>query len=136
MADTKELSLESRIESVDEAAKAAAKFAKQARLGEEALFAIDLAVRESVANAVKHGNKFDEAKQVEITFSSDERGLEIVVRDFGTGFLVDDVPDPTDPDNLLKANGRGILFMNTFMDEVEWQTAPDGGLIVKMLKKR
>ncbi len=136
MADTKELSLESRIESVDEAAKAAAKFAKPARLGEEALFAIDLAVRESVANAVKHGNKFDEAKQVKITFSSDERGLEIVVRDFGTGFLVDDVPDPTDPDNLLKANGRGILFMNTFMDEVEWQTAPDGGLIVKMLKKR
>jgi len=134
--DRKELSLESRIESVDEAAEAAAKFAKQARLGEEALFAIDLAVRESVANAVKHGNKFDADKQVEITFSSDESGLKIVVRDFGTGFMVDDVPDPTDPDNLLKANGRGILFMNTFMDEVEWQNAPDGGLVVKMLKKR
>ena len=134
--ERKELKLASRIDSVDAAAVAVSQFAKKAGLGDEARFAIDLAVRESVANAVKHGNKFDDNKQVEITFVSDERGLEIVIRDFGTGFVVDEVPDPTDPDNLLKANGRGILFMNTFMDEVEWSNPPDGGLIVKMLKKR
>lgn len=134
--ERKELRLASRIDSVDEAAVAVSHFAKKAGLGDEARFAIDLAVRESVANAVKHGNKFDDNKHVEITFVSDERGLEIIVRDFGTGFVVDDVPDPTDPDNLLKANGRGILFMNTFMDEVEWSNPPDGGLVVKMLKKR
>src|SRR5207244_9403484 len=64
VSDTKELSLASRIESVDEAAEAAAQFARHAGLGDEARFAVDLAVRESVANAVKHGNKFDAGKQV------------------------------------------------------------------------
>ncbi len=135
MADKAELKLKSQIESVDEAAVEAAKFAKQAGFGDEARFAIDLAVRESVANAVKHGNKFDETKQVEVTFVFDERVLEIDVRDFGTGFVVANVPDPTDPENLLRSDGRGILFMNTFMDEVEWENSPDGGLIVKMSKK-
>ena len=62
--------------------------------------------------------------------------LEITVRDFGTGFAVTDVPDPTDPENLLKVNGRGILFMRSFMDQVEWFNPPDGGMQVKMVKKR
>ena len=133
--ETKELRLASRIESVDEAALSAAEFARHLGLGDEALFAVDLAVRESVANAVKHGNKFDESKPVEVTFSDANNGLEITVRDFGPGFEIDEIPDPTNPENLLKANGRGILFMRTFMDEVEWSNAATGGLIVKMSKK-
>jgi len=133
--ETKELRLASRIESVDEAALSAAEFARHLGLGDEALFAVDLAVRESVANAVKHGNKFDETKPVEVTFSDANNGLEITVRDFGPGFEIDEIPDPTNPENLLKANGRGILFMRTFMDEVEWSNAATGGLIVKMSKK-
>jgi len=115
----------------------AAEFARHIGLGDEALFAVDLAVRESVANAVKHGNKFDETKNVEVTFSDSASGLEIIVRDFGPGFALEEIPDPTNPENLLKANGRGILFMRTFMDEVEWYHAPtEGGLIVKMSKKK
>jgi serine/threonine-protein kinase RsbW len=97
--------------------------------------AVDLAVRESVANAVKHGNKFDESKCVEMTLSSSEEGLRITVRDFGTGFSVEDVPDPTNPENLPKVNGRGILFMRSFMDEVTWSNPSDGGMKVTMLKK-
>ncbi|MEJ7847195.1 MAG: ATP-binding protein [Pyrinomonadaceae bacterium] len=136
MAEIKELTLPSRIESVDQAALEAAKFAESAGLDEEFRSAIDMAVRESVANAVKHGNKFDETKQVEIKFSQLPEGFEVVVRDFGPGFDVDEVPDPTDPDNLLKASGRGILFMRAFMDEVEWSNHAGGGLVVKMLKKQ
>ena len=98
-------------------------------------YSVDLAVRESVANAVKHGNKFDETKNVEVTFSDSASGLEIIVRDFGPGFALEEIPDPTNPENLLKANGRGILFMRTFMDEVEWSNAATGGLVVKMSKK-
>jgi serine/threonine-protein kinase RsbW len=135
VSETKELRLASRIESVDEAALEAAEFAKKVGLGDEALFGVDLAVRESVANAVKHGNKFDETKSVEISFSHSAAGLDITVRDFGSGFDLEDIPDPTNPENLLKANGRGILFMRTFMDEVEWHHAPHGGLVVKMTKK-
>lgn len=135
MSETKELRLASRIESVDEAAVEAAEFARLIGLGDEALFAVDLAVRESVANAVKHGNKFDNTKKVEITFSDSAGALEITVRDYGPGFDLEEIPDPTNPENLLKANGRGILFMRTFMDEVEWSNADEGGLVVKMSKK-
>ena len=132
----KELSLPSRIESVEEAAMFADEFARANGCGDEVMSAVDLAVRESVANAVKHGNKFDESKPVEMTLACSDVGLEITVRDFGTGFTVEDVPDPTDPENLLKVNGRGILFMRSFMDDVSWSNPADGGMKVTMLKKR
>jgi serine/threonine-protein kinase RsbW len=135
-AEKTELKLPSRLESVDEAATEAANFAERNDFGDEVLFAVDMAVRESVANAVKHGNKLDETKPVEITFENSTAGLAITVRDFGEGFAVEEIPDPTNPENLLKATGRGILFMRSFMDEVEWFNHAEGGMIVKMLKKR
>jgi serine/threonine-protein kinase RsbW len=97
---------------------------------------VDLAIRESVANAVKHGNKFDESKPVEVRLARVPTGFEITVRDFGEGFDIDEIPDPTDPANLLKANGRGILFMKAFMDEVEWFRADGGGMLVRMMKRQ
>ena len=136
MTATKELTLPSRIESVDEAAQRADEFVKELGLGDDFLSAVDLAVRESVANAVKHGNKFDESKPVEVRLSQVPEGFEIRVRDFGEGFDVAGIPDPTDPANLLKANGRGILFMKTFMDEVEWARADGGGMVVRMMKRQ
>jgi len=133
---TIELKLPSRIESVDESAVFAEKVARDWGYGDDFLSAIDLAVRESVANAVKHGNKFDEEKQVEVVMTDSAQGLEMTVRDHGEGFDVSEIPDPTNPENLLKVNGRGILFMRSFMDEVGWERAMGGGMIVKMLKKR
>ena len=130
-----QIRLPSRIESVDEAAMKADEYARSCGLGDEVIFAIDLALRESVANAVKHGNKFDESKEVEVTFEDSSDGFEVTVRDFGAGFAVNDIPDPTNPENLLKANGRGILFMNSFMDEVTWVNHGEGGTIVRMVKK-
>ncbi len=132
----REIQLPSRIESVEEAAMMADEYAKSCGYGDEITFAVDLAIRESVANAVKHGNKFDAEKNVDLTFDNKPEGFEITVRDYGSGFAVEDIPDPTDPENLLKTNGRGILFMRSFMDQVEWENPEDGGLIVKMLKKR
>ncbi|MBX7053477.1 MAG: ATP-binding protein [Pyrinomonadaceae bacterium] len=131
-----QITLPSRIESVDEAAAGAERFAKDAGLADDMIFAIDLAVRESVANAVKHGNKFDESKSVEISLAESSESIEIKVRDHGTGFRPEDIPDPTDRENLLKANGRGILFMRSFMDEVQWANADGGGLLVTMVKRR
>ena len=89
MAKTEELILPSRIESVDEAAMHAESFVKEHGLGDDVLSAVDLAVRESVANAVKHGNKFDDRKDGRDHFARSPKGVEIEVRDFGTGF------DPT-----------------------------------------
>ena len=136
MTGVQQIKLPSRIESVDEAALRADEFAKEQGLGDDFVSAIDLAIRESVANAVKYGNKFAEEKTVDLTLARTDEGFEITVRDYGTGFKIDDVPDPTDPENLLKANGRGILFMRTFMDVVEWSNHEGGGLVVKMIKRQ
>ena len=132
---TTELILPSRIEAVAEAAEAAANFVGQLGLGEEIAYGVDMAVREAVTNAVLHGNKQELEKTVEVTLLNSARALEITVRDHGTGFDPGSVPDPTDPQNLLKTNGRGILFMRTFMDEVQWLRHDEGGTVVRMIKR-
>ena len=134
--ETTELTFPSRIDSIAEAAAAAAEVARRAGFAEEALFGIDMAVRESVTNAVLHGNREDESKPVQIGFHNSAAGLRITVRDRGQGFDPAGVADPTDPQNILKASGRGILFMRTFMDDVRWERHPQGGMVVEMLKKK
>jgi serine/threonine-protein kinase RsbW len=132
---TTELILPSRIEAVAEAAEAAARFVAQLGLGDEIAFGVDMAVREAVTNAVLHGNKQDVTKMVEVTLVNSASELEITVRDHGTGFDPGSVPDPTDPQNLLKTSGRGILFMHTFMDEIQWLRHDEGGTVVRMIKR-
>ena len=132
----KKISIPSKIESIDEAVVKTVDFAKNMGFAEDAIFGIDMAVREAVANAVKHGNKLDETKEVDISLSNMDEGLEIIIRDFGEGFKVEEVPDPTNPENLLKADGRGILFMQNFVDVVEWHNHPEGGMFVKMVKNQ
>lgn len=134
--ETTELALPSRIEAIDEAASAATEFAKRSGLGEDAAHGIEMAVREAVTNAVLHGNRRDEAKSIEVGFKSLPGAIEITVRDQGEGFDSESVPDPTDPQNIMKTSGRGILFMRTFMDDVQWSRHPEGGTVVRMTKQR
>ena len=134
--ETTELALPSRIEAIDKVASAATEFAKRSGLSEDAAYGIDMAVREAVTNAVLHGNLRDETKLVEVGFKSLPEAIEITVRDQGEGFDAGGVPDPTDPQNVMKTSGRGILFMRTFMDEVHWSRHPEGGTVVRMTKKR
>jgi len=95
-----------------------------------------MAVREAVTNAVLHGNKQDETKAVDLILKSSPDAFEIIIHDQGSGFNPNDVPDPTDEENILKTSGRGIFFMRTFMDEVHWLIRPEGGTTVRMLKRR
>ena len=133
---TTELSLPSRIDTVATAAGAVAEFVSRLGISEEAAFGIDMAVREAVTNAVLHGNRQDEKKSVDITLKSSPDAVEISVHDQGPGFNPEEVPDPTAQENILKASGRGIFFMRTFMDEVNWLIRPDGGTTVRMVKRR
>jgi serine/threonine-protein kinase RsbW len=133
--ETIELTLPSRIEVVNEAAAAVARMLSRLGVGEEAAFGIDMAVREAVTNAVLHGNKQDEGKFVNVTLKSSPDGLEISVRDQGTGFNPVAVPDPTAAENILKTSGRGIFFMHNFMDEVDWSIHSEGGTTVRMTKR-
>lgn len=134
--ETTELTLPSRIEAVADAAAAAAEAVSRASLGEEAAFGIDMAVREAVTNAVLHGNEQDATKTVEVSFKNSSDALEIIVRDRGKGFDSSRIADPTDERNILKTSGRGIFFMRTFMDEVEWSQHPEGGTVVRMTKRK
>lgn len=134
--ETTELSFPSRVESIAEAADAAAVVARRAGFPDDALFGIDMAVREAATNAVLHGNKQDASKRFEVGLGAVGNTFVVTVRDCGEGFDPAAVPDPTDPQNLLKASGRGILFMRTFMDEVTWERHPAGGTVVRMTKKR
>ena len=126
----------SRIETVAAAAAAVAEFVGRFGVSDDAAYGIDMAVREAVTNAVLHGNRQDENKTVEIVLKSSPDAVEISVHDQGPGFNPEDVPDPTASENILKTSGRGIFFMRTFMDEVDWLIRPEGGTTVRMLKRR
>jgi serine/threonine-protein kinase RsbW len=102
---------------------------------DEATHYMSVAVRESVVNAIKHGNQHDETKRVSVRFTLLDRALEVEVRDQGEGFDPSAVPDPLAPENLLKAYGRGIFFMRQFMDEVTHAFPARGGTVVRMLKR-
>ena len=99
---------------------------------------VSVAVRESVINAIKHGNREDEDKRVTVEFILTPVGaptrLTVRVVDQGEGFDPIEVADPLAPENLLKSSGRGIFFMRNFMDDLRLQRAPEGGMEVVMVK--
>ena len=110
-----------------------------AGLDEDATHWVSVAVRESVINAIKHGNREDQKKHVTVEFLLTPRGQpeEFVVRvlDEGAGFDPDVIANPLDPENVLKSSGRGIFFMRSFMDDVSIARRPEGGMAVRMSKK-
>ncbi len=103
--------------------------------GEDAAHWIGMSVRESVTNAIQHGNKLDQGKTVNVRFEVRTDRLSISVRDQGNGFNADEIPNPLEPENLLKPSGRGIFYIRTFMDEVEFRPLSQGGMEVYMMKK-
>src|SRR5215216_1728901 len=113
--------------------------ARLAGLDEDALHWVSVAIRESVINAIKHGNAGDVRKRVHVELTpletSTPRGIAIRVRDEGPGFDPETLPDPLAPENLLKASGRGIFLIRSFMDEVAVRRAPEGGMEVLMVKR-
>jgi serine/threonine-protein kinase RsbW len=112
---------------------------RKAGLDEEALHWVNVAVRESVINAIKHGNCSDVRKRVHVEFTTLQGqgvpGIAIRVRDEGCGFDPSTLADPRTPENLLKSTGRGILLMRSFMDEMTFQRAAEGGMEVRMVKR-
>jgi serine/threonine-protein kinase RsbW len=111
---------------------------KAAGLDEDELHWVSVAVRESVVNAIKHGNRNDPDKRVIVEFSpvpaaaSDE--LVIRIEDQGEGFVPEEVADPLAPENILKSSGRGIFLIRNFMDETVLKKVA-GGMEIRMVKK-
>jgi serine/threonine-protein kinase RsbW len=115
------------------------RLSSRAGLDEDAVHWVSVAVRESVINAIKHGNREDRRKHVVVEFQLRPRvrpeELIVDVIDEGDGFDPKAIANPLEPENVLKASGRGIFFMRNFMDDVTVARRPEGGTVVRMSKK-
>jgi serine/threonine-protein kinase RsbW len=139
-AHTVRLDFYSTFEMLDFVQVVSDQIARMAGLDEDARHWVNVAVRESVINAIKHGNGNDERKRVHVEFtplraSDPPDGVQIRVRDEGPGFDPSTLPDPLAPENLLKSSGRGIFLIRSFMDEMVLRRAPEGGMEVVMVKR-
>lgn len=93
---------------------------RENQYNEDDIFGVHLAVEEAFHNAVEHGNGKDPTKSVHIEYSVNREKIEIQITDEGSGFNPNDVPDPRLGDNLYRPNGRGLLLINAYMDEVHY----------------
>ena len=129
------LAVTSRFESIELVQAVVDDLLGQLSLADEPRHWIGLAIREAVANAIKHGNAEDPAKSVEVDVALDGDEVVVRVRDQGSGFEPGDVADPLAPENLLRPGGRGIFYMRRLMDDVAYRFGETGGTEV-VLRKR
>lgn len=132
------MSLSSRFENIEMAQNLCAKLLDGAgagvELSDETRHWILMALREALANAIKHGNAQDRSKRVHLEMDVVDKVLKIRIRDEGEGFDPEKVDDPLAPENRFKTSGRGIFYMKTFMDEVRFQKADGGGTEIFLSK--
>lgn len=128
------MSLSSRFENIEMAQHLCGKLLEGWDLNEETTHWILMALREALANAIKHGNEQDVAKRVHLEMDVKDHTLKIRIRDEGTGFDPAKVADPLATENRLKTSGRGIFYMKTFMDEVRFSQADGGGMEIVLTK--
>lgn len=129
----KQLVIPSRPDEVVPVQEAILREVQAAGYPQHAVFAIRLALDEALANAVKHGNKLDPAKNVTVNYRVNPQRVWIEVCDQGPGFTPDDLPDPTDEQFLTRPHGRGVMLMRAYMTEVTFNKS---GNCVRMIKTR
>ncbi len=98
------------------------------------IYDIAISVSEVVTNAVVHGNRNDAGKKVRISLKADASRVEVTVEDEGVGFDRGKVCSPLQEENLLKEAGRGLLIVESLMDEVNIRCGPKGGTLVRIVK--
>ncbi len=106
---------------------------KAVHFGERDIFGIRLALEEALVNAMKHGNQLDPRKKVRIAWRIENEIFYVRIGDEGKGFDPDDVPDPTDLENLERPCGRGLMLMRHYMNDVRFV---ERGNVVVMWKRR
>src|SRR3982750_2770768 len=114
-----DLDLQSTLESVDSAEAQVLQIAEDVGFEEEDLHKIGMAVRESMVNAVVHGNQYSKDKKVHVTISANSDRMTIKIADQGKGFDLNQLPDPLAEENLLRNSGRGIFLIRAFMDDFQ-----------------
>lgn len=130
------LNLESTLDSVEAAELIVQRMAELNGFDPEEVHQIGMGVRETVANAVRHGNRFSADKSVSFDASIDEEAFRVTVTDQGGGFVPETVADPLAGENLLLPSGRGLLLMRAFFDTVEVASEDGSGTSVRLVKYR
>lgn len=130
-----EVTLENTLKSIEVAEDITRRVCATAGFGEDDLHRIEMAVHESLINAIEHGNQGDASKHVWLRYQIFGDRLEIRVRDQGNGFDPSKVPDPRQAENLLNVSGRGVFLIRTFMDEFRVEKIPGTGSEVTMVKR-
>src|SRR5207245_5933687 len=105
------MSLSSRFENIEMAQHLCGKLLEGWNLSEETKHWILMALREALANAIKHGNAQNLGKRVHLEMDVAQETLRIRIQDEGEGFDPQGVEDPLAPENRLKTSGRGIFYM-------------------------
>jgi len=93
-----------------------------------------IATTELINNAIIHGNRKDASKTVTLSLQFTSKDVTIRVQDQGNGFEPERVPDPLAEENLLKEVGRGIFIVRSLMDDLEFERAPEGGMVAVLRK--
>lgn len=114
------IKISSKIDNLRQVEKSIDELSSEFNIGEDKYGNILIAALEAVNNAILHGNKLDESKEVEICFSIDKDSFNIRVDDQGPGFDYENIPDPTAPENIENVNGRGIFLMEKLSDKIEF----------------
>lgn len=133
-----EVSIASDLHYLDMVQEISDKISESMGFEDDSRYWIGLSVREAVTNAIQHGNQNDRDKKVSLKFQIEPDRLRISVKDQGPGIEESEIPDPLDPQNLLKPGGRGIFFIRSFMDSVQFSRCPEGGyeLIMEKLQNQ
>ncbi len=126
---TETLVIKSNVNELAKVASITEEICERCGLIEDEIDDISIAVTEAVNNAIKHGNKEDSTKSIEIVFKIETEKIKIRIKDEGEGFQLEEVKDPRINENLLKDDGRGILIMRTLMDEVEVLSEAEGNVL-------
>lgn len=137
--EAEQYTLDSTLDSVERIEHLVLEYAKRAGFGGVSLEQISLAVHETAANAVFHGNQESTEKKVFLAIRATEKQLEIVITDQGNGFDPAKIPDPLAPEEMFRERGRGIYLTRALMDEYQVVCRPQGGseiTLVKYLKQR
>lgn len=132
--ETVERFLDSTLDSVDSAEELALGVAQRAGFDDDDLMKIGMAVRESMVNAVVHGNRYNSHKKVRFSVGHNSDRLTLRIADEGEGFDFATVPDPLAPENLMRTSGRGIFLIRSFMDEFEMRHRDAGGTELTLVK--
>jgi serine/threonine-protein kinase RsbW len=131
--------LDSTLESVEKIEHLVLEHARRAGFCGISLEQIALAVHETAANAVFHGNQESVEKKVSLDICSTGNQLKVVIADQGSGFDPAKIPDPLAPEEMFRERGRGIYLTRALMDEYHVRCGGDCGsevTLVKYLKQR